>query len=101
MTQRMAKRALRHLVLEHLLWLGGILETVILIEVVWWARVSSSDNYMRDHWVVLDMLRCLRTPPKARVKESCTWLLDVPYECLPHCSEEVLVFHQLLVVPQT
>ena len=43
-TQRMAKRTLWHLVLENLLWLGGVLETVVLIEVVWWARVSSSDN---------------------------------------------------------
>ena len=76
---------------------------VVLAEVVWWARVSSSDNDrdvfgltlgsasfgMRDHWVILeDMLRCLRAPLKARVKAYCTWLLDVSYECLPHCQRK-------------
>ena len=38
------ERVLRHLVLEDMIWLLLVLETVGLVDLVWWARVNSSDG---------------------------------------------------------
>ena len=112
-TQRMVKRALRHLVLEHLLWLGGVLETVVLIEVVRWARVSSSDNYGGfRHAGSLGGLgyATMSAGSSEGSNEGVLHLASgrtVRVSTSLFCERggqsegEVLVFHQLLVVSQT
>ena len=95
------ERALCHLLLEVLLWLGVVVKTVGLVVLGWWVRLYSPDGgegclashpvlhrvVMREpsrwlavtRWSVLaKMLPCMRVPVQAGVAEHCTWLLDVP-----------------------